>query len=306
MKVTLLALLMCRALAVGQNGIILSRETITFPKFSEAPSIQWYYDSAAYTTALEDKAVSIEKIFYRSDDLKVAAYVCTPTATSQQKKPVIIFNRGSMIRNDIGYVYVPMFKKLVHAGFIVIAPALRESEGSEGKDEVGGGDLHDITNVLSVLTHIPNADTSKMFMLGESRGGIMTYMVLKNKIPIKAAATVGAITNMEMYCKDNPWNEKALKELLPDYDKDRQQFFESRSVMNWAESISVPILIMNGQADTQVKPYHALNLAKKLSELGKVYQLVILEGGNHRLSGKQADERDRQIIQWFTKYLDEK
>jgi dipeptidyl aminopeptidase/acylaminoacyl peptidase len=73
--------------------------------------------------------------------------------------------------------------------------------------------------------------------------------------------------------------------------------------MSWVDEINTPLLILNGQADPQVKPYHALNLAKSLSEKGKVFQLVILEAGNHILSGTHTDERDRLVIEWFKKYL---
>ena len=33
-------------------------------------------------------------------------------------------------------------------------------------------------------------DVERMFMLGVSRGGTMTYLALKNKVPVKAAAVI--------------------------------------------------------------------------------------------------------------------
>lgn len=290
--------------AEGQvAGGILSRSKVKFPPFSRSSTINEYYDSSSYVSAINDKSIQIEKVFYQSDGLKVVAYLGTPVKLERGKYPIIIFNRGSGVRNDIGYVYTPLFRKLIKEGFIVIAPALRGSEGGEGSDQLGGNDLDDIMNIIPVLSSLGYADTSKMFMLGESRGGIMTFLAIKRRFPLKAAATIGGLSDMEMYLKDNPWSEGALKQLYPDYDKNRQQILQSRSVLNWAEAINTPVLIMNGQADTQVRPYQALNLAQKLSASGKAFQLVIIEGGNHRLSGKSASERDRQIIDWFKKYL---
>lgn len=69
---------------------------------------------------------------------------------------MIIFNRGSFVRNDIAYVHAPLFQKLVLEGFMVIAPALRQSEGGEGKDELGGNDIHDIMNIKPLLEKLSN------------------------------------------------------------------------------------------------------------------------------------------------------
>ncbi len=115
----------------------------------------------------------------------------------------------------------------------------------------------------------------------------MTYLAIKNNFPVKAAATVGGITDMELFVKDFPAAEDLFRQLYKDYDEKRTQILGSRSVIKWVELINTPLLLMNGQADPQVRPYHVLNLAKKLSEQGKVFQLVILVEGNHILSGKK-------------------
>jgi len=108
---------------------------------------------------------------------------------------------------------------------------------------------------------------------------------------------------MELFAKETPGIDEVTKQFIPGFENNKEQLLKDRSVANWAEKINVPVLIMNGGADPQVKPYHALNLAAKLQEYGKTYQLMILEGGNHILSGKHTNERDRQVTEWFKKYL---
>lgn len=291
------------AIHAQKNGETLSRQNIHYPVYDSVQGIGMYYDKATYNAAIEDKSYKTEKIVYRSDGLKVVAYLSTPALTTAGKLPVIIFNRGSYIRNDIAYVHAPLFQKFVKAGFIVISPALRESEGGEGKDELGGKDADDIMNLVPLLAALPFVDTSKMFMLGESRGGMMTYIALREKFPVKAAVTIGAITDMETFLKDNPGAEQLLTQINPDYKTSKSQQLAERSAVDWADKINIPVLVMNGQADPQVKPYHALMLANKLQEFGKTYQLIILEGGNHILSGKYTEERDRQVLAWFEKYM---
>jgi dipeptidyl aminopeptidase/acylaminoacyl peptidase len=284
------------------DGTILSRTPVSFPSYSAVQDISWYYSEGEYQAAISDKKVSFEKLTYSSDGLKVIAYFVTPAEKSTEKYPVIIFNRGSYIRNDIAFVHAPLFYMFVNSGFIVIAPALRGSEGGEGKDELGGSDIADLMNISKVLTNLTNADTENVFMLGESRGGMMTFQAIKNRFPMRAAATVGAITDLSTYVNDQRWEEKTLISLWSDYSLNKAEILEQRSVLRWSDAIDIPILILHGAKDPQVKPEHALRFAQHLSNAGKTYQLMILAEGNHILSGPCARERDRQVVDWFQKH----
>lgn len=284
------------------NGKIISTENINYPMYSDIKGIKNYYDSITYTTAIKDKAVKTEKLTYISDGLKVVAYLSTPSILKNKKYPIIIFNRGSLVRNDIPYVHRALFTKLVKAGYIVLAPSLRESEGSEGKDEFGGKEVNDILNTLPLLSSLAYSDTSKIYMIGESRGGIMTYLSLKEGFPAKAVVTIGAITDLNLYIQENPELDNVAKQFIPGYIENKTQLLKDRSVLNWADMLHCPILILHGQNDKQVPPKNATSLALNLGELEKEYQLVILKGGNHMLSNKYSDERDRQIIEWFKIY----
>ncbi len=59
---------------------------------------------------------------------------------------------------------------MVNKGFIVIAPALRESEGGEGKDEVGGNDVHDIMNILPLLNNLGSMQIHQIFLCWANPG----------------------------------------------------------------------------------------------------------------------------------------
>jgi dipeptidyl aminopeptidase/acylaminoacyl peptidase len=281
------------------DGTVLNRTAVSFPEYTQVKDISWYYSENEYYSAISDDKVSYEKITYTSDGLKVIAYLATPVGKSSNKFPVVVFNRGSYIRNDIAFVHAALFHMFVKNGFVVIAPALRESEGGEGKDELGGKELSDIMNVSKLLSDLEMADTSNIFMLGESRGGIMTFQAIKNNFPMRAAATIGAITDLSAYVADQRWEEKTLNSFWNDYDLNKKEILGKRSVLQWAEAIDVPLLILHGAKDPQVKPDHALRLAQQLSDAGKTYQLMILSQGNHILSKDSAPERDRQVVEWF-------
>ncbi len=288
---------------VQGNGDIIARAPVLFPPYTSVKDISWYYDEGTYNDAINDKSVTYERITYSSDGLKVIAFMAAPTGERDKNLPVIIFNRGSFVRNDIAFVHAPLFQKFVHNGFIVVAPALRQSEGGEGKDQLGGEDINDILNLWPLLEKLSRVDLNNVFMLGESRGGIMTYLSLKNKVKVRAAATIGAITDLEAYIADRPWDENNLKNLWNNYDSQKKEILEHRSVMAWYDSIRTPMLILHGGKDPQVKPQHALQLAQAFSAKGQPYELHIFSDGNHILSGAETDTRDAMVIGWFRKFV---
>lgn len=285
------------------NGDIVARTQVAFPPYADVKDISWYYEKSTYEYAVRDKSIAYEKLTYNSDGLKVVAFLTSPMQKGNEKLPVIIFNRGSFIRDDIAYVHAPLFQKLTKEGFIVVAPALRQSEGGEGKDELGGKDLDDIINILPLLEKLPGVDLENLFMLGESRGGMMTYMALKKGFKVRAAATIGAITDLKAYIADRPWDENNLKNLWNDYEQQKKVIIENRSVMAWHDSIHTPVLILHGAKDPQVKPQHALQLAQAFSNAGKYYELHIFSEGNHILSGPVTEARDAMVIEWFRRFM---
>ena len=94
------------------------------------------------------------------------------------KRPVIVYNRGSYVRADIAPELLPMFHRLANAGFAVLAPMYRGSDGGEGRDEMGGADLNDLMNVMPVLNQLDSLDTRNVFLYGESRGGMMVFQAI--------------------------------------------------------------------------------------------------------------------------------
>lgn len=97
--------------------------------------------------------------------------------------PVIIFNRGG--NRDYNELTLKMLffstAVLANEGYIILASNYRV------KDEYGGKDLNDVLHLIDVAAQIENADTSKIGMFGWSRGGMMTYLALKESNRIKTA-----------------------------------------------------------------------------------------------------------------------
>jgi hypothetical protein len=93
------------------NGDIAARTPVAFPTYEDVKDISWYYEKNTYENAVNDRSITYEKVIYYSDGLKVVAFLTRP-ATQNKKLPVVIFNRGSFIRDDIAYVTCAALSKI--------------------------------------------------------------------------------------------------------------------------------------------------------------------------------------------------
>lgn len=293
------------ALAVD-DGAIVARKAYVFPSYElavQTTDVEKYTDKVTYETAVNDARFEFEKLTYASDGLKVIAYLYKPKE-SGRKFPTIIYNRGSAVRGDIAPELIAFFHRVAAEGFVVLAPMLRQSDGGEGRDELGGADVDDLMNVLPLARSLAFVDMDNLFMCGESRGGMMTYQAIKRGFPVNAAAVVGAFTNMQAvidtHVKQYPL--VVLKQLWPDYEERKDEISRTRSAIFWGDQLNVPLLIMHGGNDKSVNTEQSLALAEQLQKLGRVYELIVYAEDNHYLARNQED-RDRRAINWFKHYL---
>lgn len=75
--------------------------------------------------------------------------------------------------------------KMASWGYVVVASQYRGNDGGEGIEQFGGDDVNDVLNLIPVLNQLPKADTSRVGIEGGSRGGMMTYLAMKNHVNLK-------------------------------------------------------------------------------------------------------------------------
>lgn len=204
------------------------------------------------------------------------------------------------MRGDIAAELVHVFHRLASEGFIILAPMYRQSDGGEGKDEMGGADVNDLMNVLPLAKSLGFVDVNNLFMYGESRGGMMTYLAIKKDFPINAAAVFGAFTDLEPLLGTIP--PAMLKQFWPDFDTRKHEIIKARSAVYWPEQLDVPLLIMHGGRDRGLSASQSLALAEQLQKLGRTYELIVYAEDNHYLNRNQ-DDRDRRAVAWFKRHI---
>jgi len=245
--------------------------------------------------------VNCYQIQYKSDGLDVVGFVLIPQSVGS-KFPVLIFNRGGYREtakisrlNALKYLFY-----LSSEGYVVLASQYRGSDGGQGEDEFGGKDVNDVLNLIPLAKSLPFADSNKIVMLGFFRGGMMTYLAIKEGAPIQAAAVVGGITDLIQWEIDRPAvGEEILKPLIKPANVET---YKARSAFYWPEKINVPVLIIHGEKDLNVNPNHAENFAIKLEKAEKIHKLALFQRDDQWVSIHRK-ERNHMIFDWFRKYL---
>jgi dipeptidyl aminopeptidase/acylaminoacyl peptidase len=277
-------------------------QPVTVPSFDAEPGIQWSSSREEYEAARADGRYAFEQFTYESNGLTVGAYLYRLRNQRALPLPVIVYNRGSYTRRAgfAGEMLV-MANRYARAGFVVVAPHYRGSNGWEGRDEMGGADLADLMNIVPALARIAGADTSRVYLAGESRGGMMVYQALRDGFPARAAAVWGAFTDLDALLAPGSQQAKIAPQIWPDFDQNREAIVERRSAIRWADRIRTPVLIMHGTADADVPFEHSQRMAAELKRIGRTHRVLLFEGQQHRIGGRGAD-RDAAAIEWFRRF----
>ena len=292
----------------GAGASVVAQTPCRFTSFDEQSAFtKRFYTRDEYEAGRNSQSIDCLRIQYTSDGLKVVGFLVKPRETQGKRLPAIIYNRGGLL--DIGKLDTPNildFYELASRGFVILASQYRGNDGGEGREELGGVDVNDVTSLLSIAGSLPYVDPRNLYFYGLSRGGMMTFLALRRGAVVNAAAVVGAIYDLEGALE--PTKQRApgivatVTKLIPDYSTRGAAALAERSAINWPESVNVPLLMIHGGEDEEVPVSQALAFATKLSLLRKPYELVIYANEVHEATKNRRD-RDSRIVAWFKRYL---
>lgn len=310
--------------ATGGGRILSSQPWPELPTWEELDDFtREFFSRAVYEEARAQQDFEFLDITYSSGGIPVRGLLIRPKHPGNATWPAIVFNRGGTgDYGRIGNYGVPCKQEddsclyrvglylLAKAGFVVIASDYRFHGPTGKRDEWGGADVDDVLNIFPVVRSLDFVDPERLYMLGQSRGGTMTYIALKRGAPVKAAAVIAGPSELtrdtrsfihgDWFVNGNQWFDGAAK-VWPDYEHRADEHYRARSAVSWAEQIGVPVLIMHSRTDKLVPVTQALRMAEALQEKNKVYALHIYDADGHLLPRNMGD-RNRRIIDWFNEY----
>lgn len=286
-------------LAHAQNGDSSSFKLsdFTYHKTPIAKQIKKHPEHFSY---LED--VKIERLTYKSDGHLIAGYVVQPK--KEGKYPCVVYNRGG--NRDYGQLLVGhavgLLAEIANGGYVVFASNYRGVDG--GDDEFGGKDVNDVVELIQLMHHIPKADTSKVTLIGVSRGGMMNYLTLKRNLKnIKASIQIGGITDLDTTIKYHPEIGEVCEELIPNYNSNSKNQLRERSAIHWVGQLpKIPQMIIHGTADQSVSYEQIPPFLDSLKKYEIPYEAMIYEKDNHGIRHHQQEMRE-EIKRFLEEYL---
>jgi dipeptidyl aminopeptidase/acylaminoacyl peptidase len=285
------------------NGTIVSQEACEIAPFEkQSAMVRRYYSADEVDAARNGVAVDCQRIRYVSDGLQVVGFIVKLRGSAERKLPILVYNRGGF--QEMGKLdtwNLLDFYGFAARGFIVVASQYRGNDGGEGQDQVGGADVADVTNLMALARQLPDADSNNVFMYGLSRGGMMTFLALRQGVAINAAAVVGAMYDLEALQKHLPNMMARAGTLIPGFDQRGSEILRERSVLNWSHEIHVPVLIIHGANDANVPVAEALAFATQLNARHHRYELIVYADDGHEVMESRRD-RDARIVAWFDRH----
>lgn len=283
---------------------VTSEIPCTFGPYEQQPGLfRRAYSADEYDRIRSNKGIECRRITYLSDGLRVVGFIVRPLIAGR-RLPLIVFNRGGLL--DIGKIDTPQllnFYHLASEGFVIAASQYRGNDGGEGQEEFGGADVSDVINLRNLAASLPYVDASNVFFYGLSRGAMMTFLALRRGATVNAVAVVGGLFDVEQALeptkKRAPGIVERVMKLIPDYGT---AALRDRSVIQSADQVTVPVLILHGGTDEEVPPAQALAFASRLEDLRKPYEIVVYANDTHEITNNRQD-RDARIIAWFRRRL---
>ena len=165
------------------------------------------------------------------------------------------------------------------------------------------GDI--IEGVKRICAEHSFIDATKIGCMGASYGGFMT-MYLQTVTDIFAAAVSHAgIANHTSYWGEGYWGYNYSEvSMANSYPWSHRQLYVDQSPLFNADKIHTPLLLLHGNADTNVPLIESLQMFTALKLLGREVALVEVEGENHHILDYSKKEKWLATqMAWFARWL---
>jgi len=247
------------------------------------------------------KKVEVYQIRYKIKKLVVVGYVALPKDGEQL--PCLIHLRGGS--RDFGMItpkgIIGNMLSYAAAGYVVITTQYPGVEGGDGEDTFGGpDDIASIKKLRDILKVLPTANEKNIGVKGHSRGGLMTYMLLREVRWVKAAMASAAPTDQVDRTGDRTGWQDHQKRMWGGGKAEAVK----RSPVRWVDELprKVPLLIMQGSADWRVLPRHSFAMVDELRKKNYPHRFIFFEGADHGIT-EYRREYHRQTLDWFNRWL---
>ena len=145
----------------------------------------------------------------------------------------------------------------------------------------------------------------KIGCIGASYGGFMTQYLQTRTDIFAAAISHAGISALSSYWGEGYWGYGYCSVAnAGTYPWNAPEFFTKQSPLFNADKINTPLVLLHGNADTNVPIGESIQMFAALKILGKTVEFVQVDGENHGIVGYQKRIGwQNTIYAWFAKWL---
>jgi len=250
--------------------------------------------------------MKVESVFWKSDGLKISGEVYVP-AGETGPFPALLLCHGipAKIKGPDDRGYPLLAERFCREGFFVLIFNFRGAGLSEGNFDILGW-ARDLEGALDYLSHRPEIDRKRIFLLGFSGGAAVCLYVAARRKEITAVVSCASPAEFR-----DLTTVKGLEDFLahardvgiikdPQFPSSLEEWkkgFDLLKPLKWVGQIPPrPLLIIHGTKDDVVHVSHARKLFEKT---GRKAELFFIEGGEHRL--RIEDRAMAKAMEWLKK-----
>ena len=234
----------------------------------------------------ETPNINVRPNYARTGQRSLETCVLLPTGhvAGSKKLPVILSPYGGphgqrVMRNAAAFTSEQWF---ADQGFAVI---VTDNRGTPGRGPAWERAVHNdlatfpvedqVDALLALAKENNDLDITRVGIRGWSFGGYLAALALMERPDIFGAAVAGApVTDWALY--DTAYTERYLGT-----PQGNPSAYASTSLLNKAEKLERPLLLIHGLADDNVFAAHTLQLSSALLAAGKPHSVIPLSGVTH-------------------------
>ena len=231
---------------------------------------------------------------------------------AKRQYPMIVYYYGgcSPVSRYFESPYAPQYWNSLGYVAYILQPSGATGFGQEWASRhvntAGHGPAEDIIEGTKKLCETHSfINPKKIGCMGASYGGFMTQYLQTQTDIFAAAVSHAGIANHTSYWGEGYWGYNYSEvSMANSYPWSHRQLYVDQSPLFNADKIHTPLLLLHGNADTNVPLIESLQMFTALKLLGREVALVEVEGENHHILDYAKKEKWLATqMAWFQKWL---
>ncbi|MGO3299262.1 MAG: alpha/beta hydrolase family protein [Pseudoalteromonas sp.] len=262
------------------------------------------WDSKPLSYANTDIPTLEEFNFINQQGAEITGRVYLPNDLDKSKKyPALVYYYGGTSPVSRSFTGRYPFNLWAANGYVVyvVQPTGATGFGQEfSAKHVNAWGQYTVDDIMqgtqALLAQYSFIDKNRLGNLGASYGGFITMLLATKTNMFSASIAHAGISNITSYWGQGWWgylySGEASKNSFP---WNNNELYSQRSPVFHADKVTTPLLLLHGDADTNVPVGESHNMYTALKLLDKDVDLIEYKGANH-----QIFSRDKRFDWWST------